>query len=162
MWRNGTPLASRVVHGVTGHFRAGYGTCGFSGRCTRVSGPLRVVSSSTGLSSKRCLGIGFLSKVDHGIGVFQHVAPLTRLRLEFPRETGLILRCTGKIGNLFQTKQRNRPSCCDQEGRRGSDEVVPTTLVFPSSETGMSGNFWGRIKGAKYCFALQDGTWDFS
>ena len=96
----------------------------FSGRCTRVSGPLRVVSSSTGLSSKRCLGIGFLSKVDHGIGVFQHVAPLTRLRLEFPRETGLILRCTGKIGNLFQTKQRNRPSCCDQEGRRGPDVVV--------------------------------------
>ena len=32
-------------------------------------------------------------------------------------------------------------------------------LVFPSSETGMSGNFGGRIKGAKYRFVLQDGTW---
>ena len=32
------------------------------------------------------------------------------------------------------------------------------TSVFPSSETGMSRNFWGRIKGAKYRFALQDGT----
>ena len=42
VWRNGTPLASRVVHGVTGHFRAGYGTCGFSGRCTGVSVLLRV------------------------------------------------------------------------------------------------------------------------
>ena len=31
-----------------------------------------------------------------------------------------------------------------------------------SSETGMSGNFGGRIKGAKYRFVLQDGTWDFS
>ena len=34
--------------------------------------------------------------------------------------------------------------------------------MFPSSETGMSGNFGGRIKGAKYRFVLQDGTWDFS
>ena len=33
---------------------------------------------------------------------------------------------------------------------------------YPSSETGMSGNFGGRIKGAKYRFVLQDGTWDFS
>ena len=34
--------------------------------------------------------------------------------------------------------------------------------VFPSSETGMSGNFWGRIKRSKYRFALQNGTLDFS
>ena len=33
----------------------------------------------------------------------------------------------------FQTKQRNRPSCGDQEGRSGSDEVVPGTSVVPSS-----------------------------
>ena len=52
--------------------------------------------------------------------------------------------------------------CRDQEGRWGSDEVVPGTSVFPSSETGMSQNFWGRFKGAKYRFALQDGTWDLS
>ena len=26
----------------------------------------------------------------------------------------------------------------------------------------MSGNFWGSIKGAKYHFALQDRTWDYS
>ena len=82
--------------------------------------------------------------------------------LEFPRETGLILRCAGKIGNPFQTKQGNRLSCRDQEGRRSSNEVVPGTSVFPSSETGISGNFWGRIKGAKYRFARKDVTWDFS
>ena len=34
----------------------------------------------------------------------------TRLHLQFPRETGLILRCNGKIGNPFQTKQENRHS----------------------------------------------------
>ena len=28
--------------------------------------------------------------------VFRHVLPSTRLCLEYPRETGLILRCTGK------------------------------------------------------------------
>ena len=78
--------------------------------------------------------------------------------LEFPRETGLILRCAGKAGNPFQAKQANRPSCRDQEQRRVSDEVVPGTSVFPSSVTGVSGNFWGRIKGAKYRIALQDGT----
>ena len=73
-------------------------SAGFSRRCTWVSVPLRVVPSSTGLHSKRCPGIGFLSRADREIGVFQHVAPPTRLSLEFPRETGLILRCTGKVG----------------------------------------------------------------
>ena len=82
--------------------------------------------------------------------------------LEFPHETGLILRCAAKVMKLFQTKQRNRPSCGDQEGRSGSDEVLLGTSVFPSSETGMSGNFWGRITRSKYRFALQIGTWDFS
>ena len=34
--------------------------------------------------------------------------------------------------------------------------MVPGTLVFPSSATRMSGNFWGSIKGAKYHFELYD------
>ena len=135
---------------------------GFFGQCTGVSVPLRVVPSSTGLPSKRCPGIGFFSRVDREIGVFRHVAPPMRLRLEFPRETGLIVRCAGKVENPFQTKQGNQNTCRDQKGRRGSAEVMPGTPVFPSSETGVSGNYWGHIKGAKYHFALQDGTWDFS
>ena len=73
-----------------------------------------------------------------------------------------MLRCPWKVGKAFQTKQFNRPYCRDQEGRRGSDEVVPGTSVFPLSETGMSGNFWRLTKLAKYCFKLQDETWDFS
>ena len=134
----------------------------FSGQCTGVSVPLLVVPSSTGLPSKRCPGIGFFSRADREIRVFQNVAPPTRLCLEYPHETGLILMCAGKVGNPFQTKQGNRPSYPDHEGRKVSDEVVPGTSVFPSGETCMSGNFWGRIKGAKYCFEVQDGTWDFS
>ena len=62
-------------------------------------------------------------------------------RLEFSRETGLILRCAGKGGNPLQTNQGNRPTARDQKGRRGSDEVVPGTSVVPSSETGMSRHF---------------------
>ena len=123
---------------------------------------LRFVPSSTGLPSKRCPVIGFFSRVGQEIGVFRHVTPPTMLRLEFPRETGLILRCAGNVGNPFQTKQGIRLSFPDQEGRRGSDEVVSETSVFPWSETGMLGNFWGRIKGARYRLVLQDGTWDFS
>ena len=81
--------------------------------------------------------------------------------LEFPPETGLILRCTRKAGNPFQTTQGNRLSCRDQEGRRGSDEVVLGPSVFPSREPSVSANFCGRIKGVNYHFALKDGTWDF-
>ena len=51
-----------------------------------VSVPLRVVLLST-LSSKRCLGIGFLSRADREIAVFRHVEPPSRLHLEFLRET---------------------------------------------------------------------------
>ena len=84
------------------------------------------------------------------------------LRLEFPLETGLILKCPVKVGNPLQTKQGKRPSYRKQEGRRGSDKLVLGTSVFTSSETDISGNFWGHIKHIKYRFALQDGTWDFS
>ena len=60
-------------------------SAGFSGRCTRVSVPLRVVPSSTGVPFKRCQGIGFFSRVDRGIGVFQHVLPPMKLRLKYSR-----------------------------------------------------------------------------
>ena len=113
-----------------------------------VSAPF-VVPLSTGLPSKRCLVLGFFSRAYREIGVFQHVAPPTRLRLEISHESGLILKCAVNVGNPFKAKQGNRPSCRYQEGRRGSKEVVPGTSVFPSHETGVSGNIWGRIKGAK-------------
>ena len=51
--------------------------------------------------------------------------------MECRRETGLILRCDRNVGNLFQTKQGSRPSCRDQEGRRGSEEVVQENLGVP-------------------------------
>ena len=62
----------------------------------------------------------------------------------------------------FPDKAGESAFLSDQEERRGSDEVMQGTSVFPLSETGKSGKFSGCIKGAKYRFALQDGTWDFS
>ena len=65
--------------------------------------------------------------------------------LEFPPETGLILRCTRKAGIPFQRKQGNRLSCRDQEGRRGSDEVVPGPLVLPSRVTPWTAAFQASL-----------------
>ena len=80
---------------------------------------------------------------------------------EFPRETGLILRCAGKAGNPFQTTQGIRLSCRDQEARRGSEEAVPGPSVFPSGEPGVSGDFWGSQEGCQGPSRLQGGTGDF-
>ena len=97
----------------------------------------RIATSSTGLHSKRFPSIGFLSRADREIGVLRNVAPPTRPRLKFLLESGLILRCDGKVGNPFQTKQGNRPSCPDQEGKGGSEDVV-------------HGNFGVPLKGDRY------------
>ena len=40
-------------------------------------------------------------------------------------------------------------SCCDQEGRRGSEEAVPGPSVFPSGEPGVSEDFWGSQEGCQ-------------
>ena len=54
-----------VVDGVTGHLLSCiWNLRVFPDDATGVSMPLGVVTSSTGLHSKRCPGIGFLSRVD--------------------------------------------------------------------------------------------------
>ena len=90
-----------------------------------------VLTSFTGWSSERCPGIGFLSRGNREIGVLRNVEATTRPRLECRRETGLILRCARKVGNPFQTNQGSRPSCRDEEGRRGSEEVLPENFGVP-------------------------------
>jgi len=57
--KNGTPLASRVVHGVTGHLSSCiWNLRVFLDDATGVSVPLRVVTSPTRLHSKRCPASG--------------------------------------------------------------------------------------------------------
>ena len=101
--RNGTPLASRVVYGVTGHLLSSiWNLWVFPDGATVVSVHLRAVTSSTGLHLKRCPGIGFLSRVYGEISVFWNVARPMRLPLQFLCETSLLLRCDGKVGVPFR------------------------------------------------------------
>ena len=93
----------------------------FPDDATGVSMPLGVVTSSTGLHSKRCLGIGFLSRVDGEIGVFLNVARPRRVPLEFLCETGLLLRCDGKVGFPFR---KNREIDPHVEIRRGEGAQI--------------------------------------
>ena len=125
---------------------------GFSLQCPGVSVPLRVATSCTGVHLKRCPGIGFLSRADRIIRVPRNVAPPTRPRLKFLRENGLILRCDRKVGNPFQTKQGSRPSCRDQEGRRGSEEVVPENLGVPLQGDRDAGELCGAHQGCQVPF----------
>ena len=129
--RHGTPLASRGVPGERGQLLSCIWNLGFFSDDARASHCPFVLTSFTGWSSDRRLGIGFLSRGDREIGVLCNVEAPTRPRLECRRETGLILRCDWEVGNPFQTQQVSRPSCRDEEGRRGSEEVVPENLGVP-------------------------------
>src|SRR5574342_694629 len=141
--------------------RAVFGTWVFFPNDARKNCPF-VLTSFTGWSSKRWPGIGFLSRGDREIGVLRNVEPPTRPRLECRLETGLILRSDRKVGNPFQTKQGSRPSCRDQEGRRGSEAMVPENLGVPLQGDRDAGQLCGAHQGAKYRFDLQFLTWDFS
>src|SRR5574340_399797 len=155
-------LPLEVSPGREAPCRAVFGTWGSFPDDARAGHCPFVLTSFTGWSSERCPGIGFLPIGDREIGVLRNVEAPTRPRLECRRETGLILRCDRKVGNAFQTKQGSRLSCRDQEGRRGQRKWDRKTSVLLSRETGMSGNFVGRLKGAKYRLDLQFLTWDFS
>src|SRR5574337_293095 len=143
--------------------RAVFGTWGFFPNDARKNCPF-VLTSFTGWSSERCPGIGFLSRGDREIGVLRNVEPPTRPRLECLRETGLILRCgaTGRSGTPSRQSRGVDPPAQIRRGERAQRRGCRKTSVFLSRETGISGNFVGRIKGAKGPFALQYLTWDFS
>ena len=124
-------LSLEVSPGREATCRAVFGTWGLFPDDARASHCPFGLTSFTGWTSERCPGIGFLSRGDRKIRVLRNVEAPTRPRLEFSRETGLILRCDRKFGNPLEAKQGSRPSCEDQEGRRGSEEVVPENLGVP-------------------------------
>src|SRR5574341_34953 len=86
-------LPLEVFPGRQATCRAVFGTWGSFPDDARASHCPFVLTSFTGWSSKRCPGIGFLSRGDREIGVLRNVEPPTRPRLECRRETSLILRC---------------------------------------------------------------------
>ena len=53
------------------------------------------------------------------IGVFSNCGSTPGVPLAFQGETGLLLRCNGKVGIPLQTKQGNGPSSRDEEGKTG-------------------------------------------
>ena len=124
-------LPLEVFPGRQATCRVVFGTWGsFSRRCTGESLPLRVDFIQRvefeEVSGHRVL----IKRAPGNRGPSERGTP-TRPRLECRRETGLILRCDRKVGNPFQTKQGSRPSCPDQEGRRGSEEVLPENFGVP-------------------------------
>src|SRR5574337_91745 len=149
--RHGTPLASRDVPGETCRLSRCIWNLGFFPNDARKDCPF-VLTSFTGWSSERCPGIGFLSRGDWEIGVLRNVEPPTRPRLECLRETGLIPRCDQKVGNPFQTKQGSRPSCPDQERRKGSEEGVPENLGVPLEGDRDFGELCGSHQGCQVPF----------
>ena len=104
----GSQATRRAVCGTRGSLRTMHGggsapsCCAFTRRVAfeEGSGPRVLLKSGPGNRGHSACGTS-------------HVA-----RLEFLRETGLILMCARKVGNAFQTTQGNRLSCRDQEGRR--------------------------------------------
>ena len=150
--RHGTPLASRGIPGERGHLSSCIWKLGIFPDDARASHCPLVLTSFTGWSSESCPGIGFLSRGDREIRVLRKVEAPTRPRLECRRETGLILRCARKVGNPFQTKQGSRPSCRDQEGRRGSEEVVPENLGVPLEGDRDPGELCGAHQGCQVPF----------
>src|SRR5574337_2260 len=140
-------------------------------RCPRGERPLVELYLEPGVFSERCTeklplrvdcihrrefgevsGHRVLIKRGPGIGVLRNVEPPTRPRLECLRGTGLILRCDRKVGNPFQTKQGSRPSCPDQEGRKGSEEGVPENLSVPLEGDRDFGELCGSHQGCQVPF----------
>src|SRR5574341_723305 len=147
--RHGTPLASRGVPGERGHLSSCIWNLGFfSGPCTGESLPLRVDFIHR-VEFGEVSGHRVLIKRGPGNRGASQCGSTHEARLECRRETGLILRCDRKVGNSFQTKQGSRPSCRDQEGRRGSEEVVPENLSVPLEGDRDFGELCGSHQGCQ-------------
>src|SRR5574337_1267972 len=140
-------LPLEVFPGRQATCRAVFGTWGSFPEDARASHCPFVLTSFRGWSSKRCLGIGFLSRGDREIGVLRNVEPPTRPRLECRRETGLILRCDRKVGNPFQTKQGSRPSRAEEHT---SELQSPLNLVCRLLlEKKKNMERYGKVRGIK-------------
>ena len=140
-------LPLEVSPGREATCRAVFGTWGFFPDDARASHCPFVLTSFTGLSAERCPGIGFLSSGDLEIGVLCNVEAPTRPRLECRRETGLIP--TGRSGTPSRQSRGVDPPVEIRRVEGAQRMWCRKTSVFLSRDTGMPGNFVGRIKGSK-------------
>ena len=115
-----------------------------------------------GVTFQSLQGNEALSLVVGDIGVFLNSGTTRGVPLEFQGETGLLLRCDRNIRIPLQTKQGNGPSSRVEDGKPRLFLSCGGKLGVPLQWTGISGTFLSCIKGVKYPFAFQAGTWDFS
>ena len=160
--RHGTPLAPRGVPGETGHLSSGIWNLGvFSRRCTGESLPL-CVDFIHRVEFEEVSGHRVLIKRGPGNRGPSECGTTHEATSGMCRETGLILRCDRRSGNPSRQSRGVDPPVQIRRVEGAQRKWCRKTSVFLSRETGMSGHFVGRIKGAKYRFDLQYLTWDFS
>ena len=73
----------------------------------------------------------FLSRGDRDLGVAFQTHPGRQAFISSGSKEPRSALESPRVGNPFQTKQGSRPSCPDQEGRKGSEEWVPENLNVP-------------------------------
>ena len=139
--RHGTPLASRDVPGERGRLSSCIWNLGFFPNDARKNCPF-VLTSFTGGSSERCPGIGFLSRGDREIGVLRNVEPPTRPRLECLRETGLILRWTGRSGTPSRQSRGVDPPVQIRRGGRAQRRGAGKPQCSSRGRPGFRGTLW--------------------
>ena len=159
--RKGSPLASRVAQGVSGPSLS----CVWNPRffaddargcqcpfvlCLHPQGCLRRGVRASGPSQERTGNRGRWA-----------CGPTHVARLEFLRETGLMLRCAGKAGNPFQTTRGIDSPVAIRRGEGAQRKRCRDTRCCPRGNPACRGTFGGRRKALRDRFALQGGTEDF-
>ena len=164
VWRNGTPLSSSGVKGLSGFLSSWPWDPGFFYRCSGAVTRPFVFSADTHDSSQGSAGESGLSGVDGEFGIFSNRGMTPGDVITFQGETGLLLRGHSNFGIPFPTKQRNRHSCrVEEDKNRALLELWRETQCSSHVRTGISGTFLSCMKGVKYPFSFQQtGTWDFS
>ena len=82
-------------------------------------------------------------------------------RLEFPRETGLILRCAGKAGNPFQSTRGIASPVAIRRGEGAQRKRCRDPRCSPRGNPAFWGTFGGRMKAGRILSPLQGGRGDF-
>ena len=148
------------------------------GRCSRISGGtpearsrlcicrasffITFVTSGMSLAgSRQCPGIGFLYRADREIGVIRHVAPPTWLVSNFLVRPASSSGAPGRPGTPSRQRRGIYSPVVIRRGEGAQRKRCRDPRCSPRGNPACRGTCRGRMKGVRYHFALQDGTWDF-
>ena len=82
-------------------------------------------------------------------------------RLEFPRETSIILRCVGRLGTPSTQSRGIDSPVAIRRGEGAQRKRCRDPRCCPRGNPGCRGTFGGSRKAVRDRFALQGGTGDF-